>query len=104
MKFPVRASIMIFIQTIYLQYVFMLMLWMVIRFMEYRPLTYVYVLVAQLCPTLCDPMDYNLPGFSIHGIIQARILGQVAIPFSRGSSQPSDQNQVSCMAGRFITV
>ena len=43
-------------------------------------------LVAQLCPTLCDAMDCSLPGSSIHGIIQARILEWVAIPFSRGSS------------------
>ena len=39
--------------------------------------------VAQLCPTLCDPMDYT-----VHGIVQARILEWVAVPFSRGSSQP----------------
>ena len=45
-------------------------------------------LVAQLCPTLCDPMDDGLPGSSVHGILQARILQWVAIPFSRGSSQP----------------
>ena len=41
------------------------------------------VLVAQLCLTLCDPMDYSLPGFSVHGILQARILEWVAIPFSK---------------------
>ena len=46
------------------------------------------VLVAQLCPTLCDPMDCSLPGSSTYGILQARILEWVAIPFSRGSSQP----------------
>ena len=46
----------------------------------------VKVLVAQLCPTLCNPMDCSLPGSSVHGILQARILGWVAIPFSRGSS------------------
>ena len=46
--------------------------------------------VAQSCPTLCDPMDCNLPGSSIHGIFQARILGWVAISFSRRSSQPRD--------------
>ena len=46
--------------------------------------------VAQLCPTLCDPKDCSLPGFSVHGIFQARILGWVAISFSRGSSQPKD--------------
>ena len=50
----------------------------------------VKVLVAQLCLTLCDPMDYNLPGFSVYGILQARTLEWVAIPFSRGSSQPRD--------------
>ena len=54
------------------------------------------VLHAQLCPTLCDPMDCSPPGSSVHGILQARILEWVAIPFSRGSSQPRDQTQVSC--------
>ena len=44
------------------------------------------VLVAQSCPTLCDPMDGSLPGFSAYGILQARILEWVAIPFSSGSS------------------
>ena len=44
--------------------------------------------VAQSCPTLCDPMDCSLPGSSIHGIFQARILEWVAIPFSRKSSNP----------------
>ena len=42
----------------------------------------------QLCPTLCDPMDYSPPGSSVHGIFQARILEWVAISSSRGSSQP----------------
>ena len=46
----------------------------------------VCVLVTQSCPTLCKPMDCNLPGSSVHGILQARILEWVAIPFSRGSS------------------
>ena len=45
--------------------------------------------------TLCDPMDYSLPGSSVHGISQARILEQVSISFSRGSSQPTDGTQVS---------
>ena len=44
----------------------------------------VKVLVTQLCPTLCDPRDCSLPGFSVHGILQATILEWVAIPFSRG--------------------
>ena len=48
----------------------------------------VKVLVIQSCLTLCDPMDCSLPGSSVHGILQARILEGVAIPFSRGSSRP----------------
>ena len=43
----------------------------------------VKVLVVQSCPTLCDPMDCSLPGFAVHGILQARILEWVAILFSR---------------------
>ena len=48
-------------------------------------------------------MDFRLPGSSVHGISQARILECVAISFSRGSSQPRDQTWVSCTAGRFFT-
>ena len=59
--------------------------------------------VAQ-CLTLCDPMNYNLPGSSVHGILQTRILEWVAISFSRGSSQPRDQTRVACIAGRHFTV
>ena len=51
----------------------------------------------------CNPMDYSLPGSSVHGIHQARILEWVAIPFSRGSSRPRDWTWVSCIAGRFFT-
>ena len=50
----------------------------------------VFVKVTQLCPTLCNPMDYSMPGSSVHGILQVRILEWVAVPFSRGSSQPRD--------------
>ena len=64
----------------------------------------VKVLVAQLCLTLCDPVDYKPPGSSVHEVLQARILEWVAIPFSRGSSWPRDQTQVSCIAGRFFTI
>ena len=63
----------------------------------------VKVLVIQSCPTLCDPMDCSLPGSSVHGFLQARILEWVAIPFSRESSQSRNQTQVSCTAGRFFT-
>ena len=85
------------------------------------------VKVAQLCLPLCDPMDCSPPGSSIHGIFQARLLEWVAIAFSawtiyivpgipqarilewvafpssRGSSQPTDQTQVPCIAGGFLT-
>ena len=54
----------------------------------------VCVLVAQSCPTLCDPMEYSPPGSSVHGILQPRTLEWVAISFSRGSSQPRDWTQV----------
>ena len=56
--------------------------------------------VAQLCLTLCDPVDCSLPGSSDHGILQARIPRWVAISFSRGSSQPRDQTPVSHIGGR----
>ena len=54
--------------------------------------------LPQSCPTLCDPMDCSAPGSSVHGILQARILEQVAMPSSRGSSQPRDQTSVSYIA------
>ena len=60
------------------------------------------VLVAQLCLTLCDPVDCSPPGSSVHGIFQARILECIAISFSGGSSWPRDQTQVSCIAGRVM--
>ena len=55
--------------------------------------------VAQLRLALCDPKDYT-----VYGILQARILELVAITFSRGSSQPRDKTQVSCLAGSFFTI
>ena len=54
--------------------------------------------VTQLCLTLWNPMDCSLPGSSVHGISQARILEWVAISSSRGSSQPRDRTWVSCIA------
>ena len=56
------------------------------------------VKVTQSCPTLCETMDYT-----VHGILQARMLEWVAVPFSRGSSQPRDQTQVPHIAGGFFT-
>ena len=62
------------------------------------------LLVTQSCLTLCDPMDCGPPGSSVHGILQARILEWVAIPFFRGTSRPRDRTLVSCIAGRFFIV
>ena len=58
----------------------------------------------QSCPTLCDPIDGSLPGSPVPGILQARIVEWVAIPFSRGSSQPRDRTRVSHNAGIFFTI
>ena len=54
--------------------------------------------VTQSCLTLCDPMDWSLPGTSVHGILQARMLEWVTISFSRGSSQPRDLIRVFCVS------
>ena len=61
------------------------------------------VLLAQPCPTLCDPMGCSPPGSSVHGILQARMLEWVAMSSSRGSSQPRVRACISCIAGRFFT-
>ena len=68
----------------------------------------VYVCVCvcmcvQSRPSLCDPVDCNLPGFSVLGISQARILEWIAISYSRGLTWPRDQSHISCLAGRFFT-
>ena len=61
-------------------------------------------LVTKSCLTLFDLMDYSLPGSSVHGILQARILEWVATSFSRGSYRLRDQTQVFHMAGSFFTI
>ena len=73
-------------------------------------LFYVYFLCLhakslQSFPTLCNPVDCSPPGFSLHGILQARILEWVAMPSSRGSSQPRDRTRVSyisCIGRRVL--
>ena len=60
---------------------------------------------AQSCLTLCDPMDCSPPGTSVHGILKARILEWVAMPFSKGSSWPGDQtcvSYISCIGRRTL--
>ena len=64
----------------------------------------VKVLVTQFCLTLWDPMDCSQPGSSLHGIFQARTLECIAISFSRGSSPPRDQTQVTHIAGRLFAI
>ena len=58
--------------------------------------------VCSVMSCVCNPMDCSPPGSSVHGISQARILEWVAISFSRGSSQPRDQTQISCLSCRWI--
>ena len=60
--------------------------------------------VTQSCPTLCDPMDCSLPGSSVHGIFQVIVLEWIAISFSRGSSWPRNQSQVSRIVDRHFTI
>ena len=56
------------------------------------------MLLAQSCPTLCDSIDHSLPGSSVHGILQTRILEWMAIPFFQGSSWPRNWTSVSCVS------
>ena len=76
------------------------------RHAGWLPMDCVRARLLQSCPTLCDPVDCSLPGFSVHGILQARVLERVAMPSSRGSSQYRDQTAslVSpALAGGFFT-
>ena len=73
-------------------------------FLGRKGMTNLAVLVAQSCVTLCDSMDCSLPGFPVHGILQARILEWVAIAFSRVSSRTRGRAWVSHIAGRLFTV
>ena len=61
------------------------------------------MLVSQSCPTLCDLVYRSLPGSSVYGILQARVLEWVVTPFSRGSFQPRDWTQVSHITGTLFT-
>ena len=65
---------------------------------------YLRIVLSSLVVYDCDPIDCGRPGSSVHRILQARILECVAMPSSRGSSQPRDQTQVSCTAGGFFTI
>ena len=67
-------------------------------------ITLIFIILTQLCPTLCDHMDCSPPGSCVHGILQARILEWVAISYSRGSSGPSDWTRVSLIVTKFFTM
>ena len=71
-------------------------------FSQVLPCMCVCVCVSCSIVCLCDPMDCSPLGPSVHGILQVRILEWVAMPFSRGSSQPGDQTRGSCTAGGFF--
>ena len=73
-------------------------------FASYLINTCVCAMLLQSCLTLCDPTDCSLPGSSVHGILQARILEWAAMPSSRGSSQPRDQTCISYVSctGRWV--
>ena len=74
------------------------------RPIDYLPQDFtVSVLSRSVVFDSCNPIDCSLPGFSVHGILQARILEWVAISFSRGSSQPRNRTRVSCIAGTLFT-
>ena len=75
------------------------LLWCLVFKFQECPRKVSEVKVAQLCPTIFNPMDYI-----VHGILQGRILEWIAIPFSKGSSQLRDWTQVSCIAGRFFNI
>ena len=70
----------------------------VLTYIQCTVIFFFFLKAAQSCLTLCNPMDYI-----VRGTLQARILEWVAVPFSRGSSQPRDQTQVFHIAGRFFT-
>ena len=66
--------------------------------------THVKVIVARSCLALCSPVDFSPPGFSVHGILRARLLVWVAIPISKGSSLPRNRTHISHVAGRFFII
>ena len=73
---------------------------------ENRWIIFIYICCwfsRQVISNSCNPVNWSLPGSSVHGVLQARILEWVAVPFSRGSAQPRDWIMVSHVAGRFFT-
>ena len=73
--------------------------WLLPTRISFRPLcACVHAKSLQSCPTLCDPRECSPPGNSVHGILLVRLLEWVAMPSSRGSSQPRDQTHVSCVS------
>ena len=82
-----------------------MLLWTFLYKFSYEPMLFYslrYIPGNATAGSFCDPMDCSSPGFSVPGISQARILKWVAISFSRGSSQPRDLTQVSCISRRML--
>ena len=77
-------------------------IWMCIYKYMYNAYACMHAKSLQLCPTLCDPMDCSLPGSSVPGILQARILEWIAMPSSRGFSQPKDGTCISCIGRQVL--
>ena len=80
-----------------------ILLWKILNIKVERIIQWTCAKLLQSCPTLCNGMEHSLLGSPVHGILQARILEWVAIPFSRKASQPRNRTQVSCIAGRLFT-
>ena len=72
-------------------------------YQDFSHYVYMHAKSLQSCPTLWDTMDYISPGSSVHEILQARILGWIAMPSSRGSSWHRDLTHISYIAHRFFT-
>ena len=81
-----------------------LLSWNNAEYFSWKYIVNVKGLKVKSCPTLCDPVDCSLPGSPLHGIFQAIVLEWIAISFSRGSSQPRDWTQVSCIVDRHFTI
>ena len=75
-----------------------------LKYFVYQDMVKVKVVSCLIMYSSCNPMDCSLTGYSVHRILQARILEWVTITFSRGSFWPRDQTQISCIAGRFLAV
>ena len=94
--------IAVYVTTVRVSMVLYSLYWATVYFLSDLA-SYMWISCAQLCPTLCSPVDCSLPGFSVHGIFQARIQEWVAISYSRGSFQTRIEPASLALAGGFFT-